>query len=104
MTVKPVYENNKDEVRVYTEEFDAAIDKKTGGLNFFTKDKAPLLHEPVKPNFWRAITDNDYLPQVPAFVRAIMGKWYYKKPRNALKSAGLRSRNKTVRSRSKCIG
>ena len=85
MTVKPVYENNKDEVRVYTEEFDAAIDKKTGGLNFFTKDKAPLLHEPVKPNFWRAITDNDYLPQVPAFVRAIMGKWYYKKATKRLK-------------------
>ena len=79
MRVKPVFENLKDEFRVYTEKFEASIDKKTGGLSFYTNENEPLLSKPIMPNFWRAITDNDYCPQVPAFVRELMGKYYYKR-------------------------
>ncbi|WP_286271464.1 glycoside hydrolase family 2 TIM barrel-domain containing protein [Thalassotalea hakodatensis] len=39
--------------------FQASFDKKTGYLVGYTLDGEPLLLQPLKPNFWRAPTDND---------------------------------------------
>lgn len=82
--IRPVYENLKDEIRVYCEEVEISIDKKTGGMNFFEKDK-PLLNKPVMPNFWRAITDNDFLPQIPKSTRWFLGKFFYKNATKRIK-------------------
>lgn len=85
LTMRPIFENLKEEIKIYCEKFEASVNKKTGGLSFCTKEGVPLLNKPLMPNFWRAITDNDYLPQVPKFVRAFLGKYYYKKATNGLK-------------------
>ena len=39
--------------------FSAAFDKASGKLTSYTANGEELLAEPLEPNFWRAITDND---------------------------------------------
>ncbi|MEG1791472.1 MAG: glycoside hydrolase family 2 TIM barrel-domain containing protein [Clostridia bacterium] len=82
--IKPIYENNDDAIKVYCEDTEVSIDKKSGGLTINRLGRE-LLTSPLKPNVWRAITDNDLLPIVPAFVRFFMGKFYYKKANQKLR-------------------
>lgn len=85
MKIKPIYENSKDCVNIYTEKYDAKFDKKTGGLSFTDKDGVDILAKPLTPNFWRAVTDNDYFPQGPDIARFFKGTFYYKKATEKLK-------------------
>lgn len=52
------------------------IDKKTGLISDYSIDKIPFLLEPLKPNLWRVLTDNDIgiLRFVPFLIKFKM-KW-----------------------------
>lgn len=81
---KPLYEVLKDGLKIYCEDLEATIDKKTGGL-YLAKEGRNLLKEPILPNLWRAITDNDLVPMAPTFAKNFMGVFYYKKAMKNLK-------------------
>jgi beta-galactosidase len=46
-------------VEVRGEGFAVAVEKSTGYLTSFESDDVELLTEPLRPDFWRAMTDND---------------------------------------------
>ena len=50
--------NNRLDLRI--EELTISFDKATGLLSELTVEDEPVLTEPVRPNLWRAMTDNDY--------------------------------------------
>lgn len=47
-------------INVYGETFRITFSKKNGLLTAFQKDGRELLLAPLKPNFWRPLTDNDF--------------------------------------------
>lgn len=52
------------------------VDKKSGGIVSIVKDGDQQLKSPVMPTFWRALIDNDKLPQIPIeFVRMLKGTY-----------------------------
>jgi beta-galactosidase len=62
------------------------IDKRTGAIISIDKNGDERLKSPFKPNFYRAIIDNDRLPQVPAFIAKIyMGAGRFKRAIKNLK-------------------
>jgi beta-galactosidase len=55
------------------------VDKQTGAILSVDKEGEEKLKSPIKPNFYRAIIDNDRLPQVPSFIaKLIMGSGRFK--------------------------
>ncbi len=46
-------------VEVAGDGFSVAVDKATGTVTSFARDGAELLTEPLRPDFWRAMTQND---------------------------------------------
>ena len=46
-------------IQVVGDGFSASIDAVRGGLSSFVADDTELLSEPLRPDFWRAMTDND---------------------------------------------
>lgn len=57
----------------------AKVDGDSGYISSLVIDGSEKLIEPIKPNFWRAPIDNDKSPQLPPFVQAIFGKYFFKK-------------------------
>src|SRR5699024_4302624 len=51
--------------------FSVTLDKKTGLVTSYKMAEQELLHKPITPNFWRAITDNDY----GAYVNQKSAEW-----------------------------
>jgi beta-galactosidase len=62
-------ETLKDGVRVFNNDFAAAINKQ-GDLTSFVYKGREYLKSPLVPNFWRAPTDNDNGNQMPVMLRA----------------------------------
>lgn len=85
MLIKPMTVKERNRIRVYAEDTTADFDKRTGDLFFYGTDGSLLTPRPLRPNFWRAVTDNDYVPQVPDFVRFLKGTFYYKKATERLR-------------------
>jgi len=48
-----------DQAVVWSKNFKATFDKKTGALKSWTYRKVELIQSPLRPDFWRAPTDND---------------------------------------------
>ncbi len=46
-------------VEIFTDTFKAVFDKKTGTLSSYIYNDKALITQPVQPNFWRPLTDND---------------------------------------------
>ena len=45
----------------------------------------------VTPNFWRAPTDNDFVPHIGNFLKNFIGVYYYKKAQNKMKLKSVKS-------------
>ncbi len=56
----PKVEERKDLIVVKNEKFYTHFDKKDGELVAYVVDNKALLHSPLRPNFWRPMTDNDF--------------------------------------------
>jgi len=54
------------------------VSKNSGYITSIMKDGRELLSAPLRPNFWRAMIDNDKSPQLPPFVQSIFGKKFFK--------------------------
>ena len=52
-------ENGDNQISVDGTDFSAKIDKQTGFLSSWKFKNTELISEPLRPNFWRAPTDND---------------------------------------------
>ncbi|EKN65202.1 BgaM [Neobacillus bataviensis LMG 21833] len=52
-------EETHGHVKIEGETFSAVLDKATGLITSFVKQGAEVLADPIVPNFWRALTDND---------------------------------------------
>lgn len=50
---------DNDHLTLYDKDFSVAFDKHSGWLEQFSVHGRPLLKAPVRPDFWRAATDND---------------------------------------------
>lgn len=61
------------------EKFSVEIDKKTGGVVSLKKGDTEILSSPILPNFWRAPTDNDFVPHIGNFLKSFLGVYYFKK-------------------------
>ncbi|MGI6701044.1 MAG: glycoside hydrolase family 2 TIM barrel-domain containing protein [Christensenellales bacterium] len=53
------------------------IDKKTGYIKSIRVREEELLAAPVKPNFWRAITDNDRIPHIGRTLQRLIGVYRF---------------------------
>jgi len=58
--------------------------KKTGAITIF-KDGKEALDGPIMPNFWRAPTDNDFVPHIGNALKAFLGVYYYKKAQKRMR-------------------
>jgi len=72
-------------LRFANDKYAMTIDKRTGGVVSLKREDKELLSEPITPNFWRAVTDNDYVPHIPNFLKAFLGVFYYKKAQKKLR-------------------
>lgn len=64
----------------------AIIDKRTGMIISIEKDMEEKLKAPFRLNFYRAVIDNDRLPQVPPFIaKLVMGLDKFKNAQKRLK-------------------
>ncbi len=64
----------------------AIVDKRTGQIISIEKEGEEKLKAPFRPNFYRAVIDNDRLPQVPKFIsQLIMGLDKFKNAQKRLK-------------------
>ncbi len=54
-----VNDTEKQFLQIKGEKFTLSFDKQTGFLTYYTFNGRDLLKAPLKPNFWRAATDND---------------------------------------------
>ncbi len=51
--------NGTNQARVLGKDFELVFDSLTGALKSWRYKKAELIHSPLRPDFWRAQTDND---------------------------------------------
>jgi len=56
----PETAEDEKEIRITGKDFTAAIDKRSGGLSSLDYGYGELIHGPLTPNYWRALTDNDH--------------------------------------------
>lgn len=56
---RPSVVENEKEVEISAGSFNAVFGKKTGTLTSYTYKGEALITQPVQPNFWRPLTDND---------------------------------------------
>lgn len=56
----------------------ALVNKETGYIDSVKKNGLEMLSAPIKPNFWRAVTDNDFVPHIDMFLKKFIGVFYYK--------------------------
>ena len=76
---KPSAYDDGSSIHITGVDFNAGVDKKTGGIVSMTRLGKELLRSPVLPNFCRATIDNDAVPQVPALVGELLGANRFKK-------------------------
>ncbi len=55
----------------------AKVDMSSGFIVSLKVGGEEKLSSPIRPNFWRAITDNDLTPQVPPIAQKILGKQHF---------------------------
>lgn len=53
------FDEDENKIKVSGEDFTVEIDKVLGRIDSFVKDEKELISSPIKPDFWRAPTDND---------------------------------------------
>ncbi|TXT56324.1 MAG: Beta-galactosidase [Promethearchaeota archaeon] len=53
------FEDSADQIKIEGDSFETSIDKSTGYLCSYKLNSFELIHSPLRPNFWRAPTDND---------------------------------------------
>lgn len=56
----PQVTEDETAIRITGKDFTAAIGKQTGGLESLDYGYGELMHAPLVPNYWRALTDNDH--------------------------------------------
>lgn len=56
---KLTLEEREQQVRITGNDFEATVDKSTGALSGYKTGTTNWLEAPLKPNYWRAPTDND---------------------------------------------
>ena len=95
--IMPVYSDEGGKIEINSNGVTAVIDRKTGGLSVSVNDKS-VLSEDIKPNFWRAIIDNDRTPQVPDIVAKLKGAYFFKKP-----TAKIRPRSISIKESSNSV-
>lgn len=74
----------------------AAVSKETGYIDSLKSDGKELLSEPVKPNFWRAPTDNDVVPHIGKFLKKFLGVYFFKDAQAQLVKSKLTATDKSV--------
>ena len=84
-SVLPVVNESGDFVSVSADDAVYRINKKTGGLTA-TKNGEEVISGEVRPQFWRAATDNDRTPQVPEFLAYLKGTYLFRSAEKRLKA------------------
>lgn len=62
----------------------AKVNIDTGFVSSIVKDGKEMLVHSIKPNFWRAITDNDLIPNINNFLKLFVGVFYFKRAQSSL--------------------
>ena len=74
----------------------ASVEKKSGDIVSVKKNGLELISEHIKPNFWRAPTDNDYVPQVGRLFKALLGVYFYKRTTKDMVLSNIKVKDKSV--------
>ncbi|MCQ2602893.1 MAG: DUF4981 domain-containing protein, partial [Clostridia bacterium] len=74
----------------------ALVSKDSGYIESVKIDGSETLIEPIKPNFWRAPTDNDIIPHINDFLKTFVGTYYFKNAQEQLVKSNLMVTDKSV--------
>jgi beta-galactosidase len=74
----------------------ATVNKNSGYITSIVIDGEEKLSAPMRPNFWRAAIDNDKSPQLPSFVKVLMGKEVFKNADKELVKSAMSLTDKKV--------
>lgn len=74
----------------------ATINKNSGYIVSVKKNGLELISGHIKPNFWRAPTDNDYVPQVGKFFKDLIGVYFYKRTTKDMVTSSIKVKDKSV--------
>jgi beta-galactosidase len=74
----------------------AVVDKKSGYIESVKKDGLELISAHIKPNFWRAPTDNDFVPHIGNGLKKLIGVHFYKRTTNDMVRTTLKVDDKCV--------
>ena len=73
-----------------------AIDKASGYIVSVKKDGLELISGHIKPNFWRAPIDNDFIPHVGNALKKLLGVFFYKRTTNDMVTSKIKVGAKSV--------
>lgn len=73
-----------------------AIDKASGYITSVQKGGLELISQHIKPNFWRAPIDNDFVPHVGNFLKSLLGVHFYKRTTNLMVATKVKAKDKVV--------
>ncbi|MEM8606219.1 MAG: glycoside hydrolase family 2 TIM barrel-domain containing protein [Myxococcota bacterium] len=59
-SANPLVVSQDDDIVIDSDEFGVTIDAATGALTSLRRDGSERLAEPLRPDFWRPLTDNDF--------------------------------------------
>lgn len=74
----------------------AVVDRKSGYIESVKKDGLELVSQHIKPNFWRAPTDNDFVPHIGKGLKSLLGVFFYKGVTNTMVKTKIKVTDKAV--------
>lgn len=74
----------------------ATIQKSSGYIVSVKKNGLELISEHIKPNFWRAPIDNDFIPHVGNAVKNLLGVHFYKRTTKDMVTSKIKVKDKSV--------
>ncbi len=74
----------------------ALINYDTGYVDSIKIDGLECVKSPLKPNFWRAPTDNDFVPHIGMFLKKFLGVYFYKDAQAELVKSNMTVHDKSV--------
>ncbi len=80
-----IVEENDDRILIQSEVASLVFDKASGQMIELDYGQGNIVRHPIKPNFWRATTDNDYGYKMPE----LMEKWKLATQNQVLKDLGV---------------
>ena len=88
--------DNGDHIVLEGGQIVATIDKASGYIVSVKKNGLELITGHIKPNFWRAPIDNDFIPHVGNAIKTLLGVHFYKRTTKDMVTSSFKVKDKSV--------